>query len=63
MTMTVLTAVIASFCQFKDPQLSKDYKIDCMEAMYNCSIVGSGETNEKLVEGCKAKWRLKSETK
>ena len=63
MTMTVLTAVIASFCQFKNSTISEDHKIDCMEAVYNCAIVGDGYTTEKIVQECKAKWNLKSATK
>jgi hypothetical protein len=57
-----LTVIIASFCTFSNPKLPRDYKIDCMEHMYNCSIKGQTdgkEIPEKKVDRCKTDWASK----
>lgn len=56
MTIQMLTFVIASFCEFKNPKVPQDYKEACMHYMVNCSIVEDGKTSNKLVDQCKEKW-------
>jgi hypothetical protein len=56
MTIQMLTFVIATFCQFKNPALTKDQKMDCAEFMANCAIVQDGKTSNILVDDCKEKW-------
>lgn len=63
MTMSMLTFVIANFCQFKDPKVPLSYKDDCLHYMANCSIIEDGKTTNKKVDECKNLWILKSETK
>lgn len=56
MTIQMLTFVIMSFCQFKDPKISQDKKMLCAEFFVNCAIVQDGQTSNKLVDECKEKW-------
>jgi hypothetical protein len=56
MTMQMLTFVIATFCEFKNPQVPRDYKEACMEHMVNCAIVEDGKTSNELVDKCRERW-------
>lgn len=56
MTIEMLTFVIAAFCGFKDPNITKTQKLDCSEFMINCSILQDGKTTNILVDECKTRW-------
>lgn len=55
-SMTTLTFIIASFCQFKDPSVPRDYKESCMEFIVNCAIVKDGQSSNKIVDECRERW-------
>lgn len=58
-TPEMLHVIIVSFCSFKDPKVSRDYKESCMEQVLNCSVIGDTdghEIPENKVKACKEKW-------
>ncbi len=64
MTIEMFASIIVSFCSFKDPSLIHEYKVLCMEHMYNCAIHGTSDgssVQENQVEYCKQAWIKKNE--
>ena len=55
-TGDMLVFIIASFCGFKDPKISREQKESCMEYMVNCTIVKDGYSTDETVNECKTKW-------
>lgn len=61
-TPAMFTFIVAAFCSFKDPKVSKEYKERCMEHLINCSFTGYNDgshTTNKLVDECKTQWAEK----
>lgn len=42
LTLDALVILIAAACNFSDPAISKQDKIDCGAALTNCVVVGDG---------------------
>jgi hypothetical protein len=52
-SQVVLQALIASYCQFSNPNISKDDKIECLTKAVNCVIIEDGsQIYKKQVEKC-----------
>lgn len=51
-----ITFVIATFCGFKDPNISRNYKEICMEKMVNCVIIQDGYSTNAVVDQCREDW-------
>lgn len=56
MDMTALQIAIATFCGINNPEVSIDYKIECLSYVANCAIIGNGVTNAKIIKQCQDKW-------
>lgn len=56
MTIEMLTFVIAAFCGFKDPNITKTQKLECLEFFTNCAILQDGKTTNIVVDSCKERW-------
>jgi hypothetical protein len=56
MSPEMLAFIIASFCQIKNPNITKTHKLDCIEYMTNCSVLQDGKTTSKQVAECQEKW-------
>jgi len=54
-----LVAIIAAVCMFSDPKVSKEYKMDCMEKIINCSVDKNAEVTEKRLQECIKEQRSK----
>ena len=56
MTPDMLVFVIAAFCGFSDPRITKTEKLACAEFMTNCSVLQDGRTTNKQNDQCKEEW-------
>lgn len=52
----MLAFIIASFCSIKDPHITKNQKLDCIEFVTNCAIKQNGWTTEKIMNDCRDMW-------
>lgn len=41
-SQAVLQALIASYCQFSNPDIKKDDKVECLTKAVNCIIIEDG---------------------
>lgn len=55
-TADMLVFIISTFCGIKDPNISKQTKLDCMDMMVNCTIVEDGFSTNQMVNICKDRW-------
>jgi hypothetical protein len=56
MTPDMLAFVIAAFCGFTDPKITKTAKLECSDYLVNCSVLQDGRTTNKQVDACKERW-------
>lgn len=57
--MDAVINLIATACLFSSPNVSKQYKLDCMEKLVNCSVGPGGLVTEKQTKECIKKERAK----
>lgn len=55
-TADMLVFIIASFCGFKDPNISKANKLQCAEMLTNCMVIQDGYSTSKQVAACEEKY-------
>lgn len=55
-TADMLVFIIANFCTFKDPHITKTQKLECLEFFTNCAVGPGGVSTEELVNKCKESW-------
>lgn len=54
-----LVAIIAAVCMFSNPKVSKEYKLDCIDFIVNCSVDKNAEVSEKKLQECIKEQRSK----
>ena len=59
MNVTILAAIISSFCGTKDMSIPHETKVECYELMVNCAVVKAGSTTPELIEKCKHTYGVK----
>lgn len=55
-TESMIVFIIANFCAFKDPKITKTQKLECSDYMANCVIKDNGQTTNFIMNKCKDMW-------
>lgn len=55
-TPSMLAFIISNFCQFSNPKISFESKMECGEAITNCTVKRDGLISNKSVNECRERW-------